>query len=376
MCRVTALWTSEEIVAATGGTLHGAPFDVSGVTFDSREVEQGWLFVAMPGTVADGHDFVSKAFAAGAAGALVSKAVEGPHILVEDVPDALTRGAAWVTLWDNLLETHVSPSAFADAAMRALSRETDEQNTQRVLTYLTRTFWRFLPPDERTRRGPGLEAMLRAGLERARTQSQKAAWFNTYRDVVLSREGVAWLDRVWRRDEKVPGLTLAEPDEASMALDLAVRSVPNAAEILKVQYGRFNNPDRKARFEFVMPALSADASMRDQFFENMRNVDRRRREPWVIEALRYTNHPLRSDHARKYIRPGLDLLVEIRRTGDIFFPKNWMDALLSGHNSPEAAETVREFLREFPQYPGRLRQIIQQSADLLFRASGSNSPQS
>ena len=93
MCRVTALWTSEEIVAATGGALHGAPFHVSGVTFDSREVEQGWLFVAMPGTVADGHDFVAKGFAAGAAGALVSKAVEGPHILVEDVPDALTRMA-------------------------------------------------------------------------------------------------------------------------------------------------------------------------------------------------------------------------------------------------------------------------------------------
>ena len=48
-----------------------------------------------------------------------------------------------------------------------------------------------------------------------------------------------------------------------------------------------------------------------------------------------------------------------------------MDALLSGHNSPEAAETVREFLRESPDYPVRLRQIIQQSADLLFRASGS-----
>ncbi len=55
---MTALWTSDEIVAATGGTLHGQPFEVSGVTFDSREVEHGWLFVAMPGTVADGHDFV------------------------------------------------------------------------------------------------------------------------------------------------------------------------------------------------------------------------------------------------------------------------------------------------------------------------------
>jgi UDP-N-acetylmuramoyl-tripeptide--D-alanyl-D-alanine ligase len=87
---MTALWTSEEIVTATGGMLHGDPFQVAGVTFDSREVEHGWLFVAMPGTVADGHDYVAKALAGGAPGALVSKPVEGPHILVPDVPRALT----------------------------------------------------------------------------------------------------------------------------------------------------------------------------------------------------------------------------------------------------------------------------------------------
>ena len=86
----TPLWTSEEIVAATRGTLKGHPFEVSGVTFDSREVERGWLFVAMPGTVADGHDYCDKAFAAGASAALVSKPVDGPHVLVEDVPKALT----------------------------------------------------------------------------------------------------------------------------------------------------------------------------------------------------------------------------------------------------------------------------------------------
>jgi len=84
------LWTSEEISAATGGTLHGDPFEISGITFDSREVEHGWLFVAMPGTVADGHDYVGKAFAAGAAGALVSKPVDGPHVLVAEVAKALT----------------------------------------------------------------------------------------------------------------------------------------------------------------------------------------------------------------------------------------------------------------------------------------------
>jgi UDP-N-acetylmuramoyl-tripeptide--D-alanyl-D-alanine ligase len=43
----------------------------------------------MPGTVHDGHQFVEQAFAAGAAGAIVSQPVSGPHVLVEDVFAAL-----------------------------------------------------------------------------------------------------------------------------------------------------------------------------------------------------------------------------------------------------------------------------------------------
>lgn len=83
-----ALWTSDEIAAATGGCA-SAPFEVRGVTFDSREVGSGDLFIAMPGTVKDGHCFVDAAFAAGAAGAIVASAVRGPHVLVEDTFAAL-----------------------------------------------------------------------------------------------------------------------------------------------------------------------------------------------------------------------------------------------------------------------------------------------
>ena len=85
---MSALWTSDEIAAATGGTA-SAPFEVTGVTFDSREVGPGDLFVAMPGTVHDGHKFVDAALAAGAAGAIVSQPVSGPHVLVEDTFAAL-----------------------------------------------------------------------------------------------------------------------------------------------------------------------------------------------------------------------------------------------------------------------------------------------
>jgi UDP-N-acetylmuramoyl-tripeptide--D-alanyl-D-alanine ligase len=85
---MTVLWTSDEIAQATGGTA-SAPFEVTGVTFDSREVEPGFLFVAMPGTVHDGHRFVEQAFAAGAAGAIVSQRVDGPHVLVDETAAAL-----------------------------------------------------------------------------------------------------------------------------------------------------------------------------------------------------------------------------------------------------------------------------------------------
>lgn len=83
------LWTSAEIEAATGGVASAA-FEVTGVTFDSREAGPGDLFVAMPGTVSDGHDFVDQAYAQGAVAALVSHAVTGPHVLVGDVAEALT----------------------------------------------------------------------------------------------------------------------------------------------------------------------------------------------------------------------------------------------------------------------------------------------
>lgn len=83
-----ALWTSAEIAAATGGTAYGE-FQVSGVEMDSRDVRSGDLFVALQGEAMDGHRFVEKAFASGAAAALVDRPVDGPHVLVADTAEAL-----------------------------------------------------------------------------------------------------------------------------------------------------------------------------------------------------------------------------------------------------------------------------------------------
>ncbi|WP_232307844.1 MULTISPECIES: UDP-N-acetylmuramoyl-tripeptide--D-alanyl-D-alanine ligase [Sphingomonas] len=84
------LWTAAAIAAATGGTA-SADFTVNGVAFDSREVGPGDLFVALSGEATDGHRFVGQAFAQGAAGAIVSRPVDGPHVLVNDTTVALNQ---------------------------------------------------------------------------------------------------------------------------------------------------------------------------------------------------------------------------------------------------------------------------------------------
>jgi UDP-N-acetylmuramoyl-tripeptide--D-alanyl-D-alanine ligase len=88
MRRMTPLWTHAEMLAATGGEAAGE-FDAEGVAFDSREIGKGDLFFAMKGEATDGHLFIDKAFANGAAGAIVSEPVAYPHILVEDTFAAL-----------------------------------------------------------------------------------------------------------------------------------------------------------------------------------------------------------------------------------------------------------------------------------------------
>lgn len=89
---MTALWTSDEVRAALSPISMTAPFEASGVTFDSRAVGRGDIFFALSGETTDGHGFVADALARGAAAAVVSRDVDGARgtlIRVSDTMKAL-----------------------------------------------------------------------------------------------------------------------------------------------------------------------------------------------------------------------------------------------------------------------------------------------
>jgi UDP-N-acetylmuramoyl-tripeptide--D-alanyl-D-alanine ligase len=87
---MTALWTREELEAATGGRLTGEGRAIGGASIDTRTLRPGDLFFAIRGEARDGHDFVADALGRGAGAAVVAEsrasdlAAHGPILAVPE----------------------------------------------------------------------------------------------------------------------------------------------------------------------------------------------------------------------------------------------------------------------------------------------------
>ena len=63
--------------------------EITGVSYDSREVEKGHVFVAVPGCERDGVDYAAEAIARGAACVLCQQPLEGmPCVAVRNRQNA------------------------------------------------------------------------------------------------------------------------------------------------------------------------------------------------------------------------------------------------------------------------------------------------
>ena len=278
-----------------------------------------------------------------------------------------------VTLWEAMLDAELTPDALIDlGAAFAAPRDRRAQHPGDARRPRPGLLRRFLPAERRAALAPRVERVLRAGLTAAKTPSLKGSYpFGALRDIALTKPTLTWLTTIWKRETKVPGLTLAENDEIALAQELALREVPGWKQLLERQAARTKNPGpagttavRAARAVVGIPAE------RGAFFESLGEAANRQHEPWVLDGLRSLHHPLRAEMSERYILPSLAMLADIQRTGDIFFPKRWMDATLSGHRTAAAARTVRTFVDALPaSYPDRLRRIILSSADDLCRSA-------
>ena len=293
---------------------------------------------------------------------------------VHSVTDDVTRGAAWMAIYESLIRGEesgaVQPTEFMETLISGLKTETEPLNRQNILSMVSTVYWKFMPAEERILFAERIERELWSQIDSKETEMDaRSAYYKTLVDICATNGSIARLYDVWEAESDIGGLRLSENDMITLAYELAIRKPEQCEAILEQQLSRITNTDRRQRFQFVSPALSPDQATRDDFFKSLADTKNRRPERWALDGLNYLHRPLRARDSEKHILPSLELLEEIQTTGDIFFPKRWLVATFSGHRSESAAAIVKKFLHQRPDYPYRLRNKILQAADLLLKAA-------
>ena len=279
--------------------------------------------------------------------------------------DDLLRASVLTDLSENLYEGKLPPEKYLNMAINQLSVENNAVIYESLLSSIERVYLYKTTSLQQQKLCSKLETTLWS--EYAVRNNHQTALINCLMKVCKTEASMKKFLEYLGNNATHPDLKLSTDQQNTLAFQLALGMPERAIRILDEHEKCITNPDKKAGFQFVRKSLNPAKNERDKFFQSLLLEENREHEPWVEQALAYLNHPSRQSEALSYIRPALDKLQEIQKTGDIFFPQSWLTSLLKGHNSAEAAAIVKQFLADHPDYPENLKQKILQSADHLLR---------
>jgi aminopeptidase N len=282
--------------------------------------------------------------------------------------DDLARGYSYINLYENFLNKKVSvPTAF-DAFLNGLLNEKNELITNYLSGRVGEMYWSFFTEKQRSEIQESIEKSVLDKLKSDVPANIKRTLFGLYRSIATSTKGIDFLYQIWAKEKEIKNLYINENDFTGIASQLAIYQHPKINEILKEQQTRISNPDRLEQFIWLLPSLSNDEKVRDQFMVSLLKKENREKESWVQSALGNIHHPLRQKSGLKHIKACLETLEEVQLTGDIFFPKGWLSSSVGRYTSKEAFEIVNTFLNENPAYNPILKLKLLQTTDDLFRA--------
>ena len=267
-----------------------------------------------------------------------------------------------MNLYENVWRKRIDAARFVTWASEALYSENNPLIFGSLLGYAGDAF-RFSGGNL-----PILELTLRViASQKTRPHDLRLQAFRALCRLAEDPETCKLLYGIWEQEKPFPGLKLGESDYTSLAYQLMLRFPDRAEAIRTTQRSRIGHPDRIATFDFVSQAAAPEKEDRDAFFHSLLQVENRRPESRVLSALDLLCHPLHGEEAVDYIRPSLEILPEIQRTGDIFFPASWCKRILGPQTSATAKKEVEAFLATHGEMHPLLKTKILQAAGYLLQ---------
>jgi len=287
---------------------------------------------------------------------------------ISSLKDEVARASAYSNLYENTLIGNISPEKAFDSFFKGIQTEENEFVLRIASNNLNTIYWRFFTEKQQNKVQKQLTYSLFTRLPANLSANIKKTLFGLFSSIAYSDSAKAKLYQIWNKEIVIPNLKLNEDDFTNIAMNLAIFKHEKADEILEKTRTTITNPDKQKRFEFLLPSLSKDESVRNAFIESLKDDANREKESWVSVGLANVNHPLRQESAQKYIRFSLDLVDEVQRTGDIFFPKDWLDNTVGKYSSKYAFDEVQRFLKENPNFSPILKRKLFMATDLLYKA--------
>jgi aminopeptidase N len=267
--------------------------------------------------------------------------------------DDLVRGASLINLNEALWHHDIAPSHYTRLLTARLPQESNPLLFNLAMGELRTAHTRYADgPDE------ALERTLSDILFNDTIAARKVTALRALADVMESRSAVDTIYNIWSGATEIAGFRLSDIDAMTLSYQLAVRMPERADSIVALQRSRLTSDNLRDEYDFISPAVSPRQSSRDQLFEKLLTADGRSVEPWAESALYYLNHRYRRDEGMRYVWRGLEAVEDVKRTGDIFFPKRWVSMLVSGHRPDDVSALVKRYLSTRPDYPEMLKRKI------------------
>lgn len=265
----------------------------------------------------------------------------------------LTRYAIAQTLFENYLHGQYDKSYFTE-----LFRTLRKERNPLIASTLCEQLHYYVTHQPNTMR-QRMEPFLLDIVRESPLPSCRQTMLRLLATNAITTEVLDYLYQVWKYQNDP---LLNERDYIVLSYHLAIMRPTEWQSIVSTQRSRLKGEDLLREYDYVSRACTPDADKQQQLFNQLLRKENRRVEPWAQAMLALLSCEAREPHNNRFITPGLEVLEEIQQTGDIFFPANWLHALLDAHQSNEAREQVSDFLHHHPDYPTNLKNKIQEAA--------------
>ena len=259
------------------------------------------------------------------------------------IEDSFHRTMLWGAMWDAVRETEMSPREYIALALSLLPSEADEELAQSVLDRTLLAYQRYLSKTQQESIATQLESLCFDRMMKATDAGLRITYFRAFRIVATTEPARRQLKEILAGKITVPGIEIKQLDRWRLITSLLSQRDPEAVNLLEAERRR-DPSDDGAKQAYIAEAARADAAIKRRYFDDYLK-NRPVPEDWIEGSLGPFNTFNQSQLTFVYLKPALEALPQIKRERKIFFVLAWLNAFIGGHQSQEALDEVRGFMR-------------------------------